>query len=450
MNFIPRSFIPRSLRHISHSYYNENEIFYNGDFNDFQSENYLNSQNNSSISSSLEYLISTPQITNSSSDNQEVDLNELTLIDFKRRNLNNLKEDLLYYFSSPETILHFKSIVEEENIYDFFKDLDCENFLDAQKERIKKILSVYNSDLDSQMKISKLSNYNNSFCAKASLIQDNEKINEKLINANLLGIKMDECSELCTKQEIDENRLIAFLYELKDIFQIRSIDMESLGLIHFNYIEKNLIFILKIIENKFIEKKNKQNLITLVFIFVDILKSFHSTKLYFYIIKFLKQHQEILDSTKLEPNKEIIQFIPNNCFNFILLNKNVRKLLINDLRISLSSKGIINKAPNQISLNLYDYRTLNYDDYLLLFINPLDNLNEKNIENYFFYYKIDLINKNIIDIGKINLLNEEEEKNKNLSIIDINISIKNELIYIFFILENSPNYSLKYKLYNKY
>ena len=309
----------------------------------------------------------------------------------------------------------------------------------SQKERIKAILSQSKSNLDSQMKISKLSNYRNSFCAKATLINGSE---ETLINANLLGIKMDECSFLCTKKEIDENELVSSLYELKDTFEKKTINMESLGLIHFNFIEKNLILILSLIENKFSDKNNTKNLTTLILICVEILKTFQSIKLYFFIINLMNQDKELKSSIKLETNENIIQFIPTNCFNFNKINQNTNISLIKDLRKSLNE--FIKKEFKQIQLDYDDYRTLNYDDFLLFFFHF------QNDDKNYFYYKINIIEKKIIDIGQIKLIDELEEKNKDLKITDLNISLKNEFIYIFYIIKSAEKYSLKYKLYNKY
>ena len=299
------------------------------------------SQENSIDPKSLEYLLSTPQITNSDDELQKENKTYLNLIDFQKGNLDDLKEDLIYYFSSPESLKHFKSSLDEEIKYEFYKDLECENFISAQKERFKQILSIKKSDMDSKMKISKLSNFNNNFCYKASLIQGKEQISRKLINANLIGTKMDESFFLYSKQEINENKIITYLNELRDIFTISNIDMESLGLIHFNFIEKNLISILKVMEIKLSSKKSINNLTNFCKICIDILKYFKSTKLYFYIIQFLKEYKELLDYTQLNVNKEMIQFIPNNCFDFNQLNVNNKDILISDLTQTLINKGFI-------------------------------------------------------------------------------------------------------------
>ena len=144
-------------------------------------------------------------------------------------------------------------------------------------------------ELNTIMKISKLSNFYSSLCSKTSLIQKNNKINQKLNNANLIGIKLDEFSYLYSEQEINEENIIKSPNELKGIFILNNIDMESLGFILFNFIEINLICVLKLIESKLISKKSIINFTSFSNICLDILKSFKSSKLFFYIIQLLKK-----------------------------------------------------------------------------------------------------------------------------------------------------------------
>ena len=318
---------------------------------------------------SLEYLLSLPQIIYSDNDDEKDSKKKFSLIDFVKSNLNNLKEDLIYYFSSPESLSHFKSSFEEEINYEFHKDIDIQNFITIQKEIFKIIILNSKLELNTIMKISKLSNFYSSLCSKTSLIQKNNKINQKLNNANLIGIKLDEFSYLYSEQEINEENIIKSLNELKGIFILNNIDMESLGFILFNFIEINLICVLKLIESKLISKKSIINFTSFSNICLDILKSFKSSKLFFYIIQFLKKYKDNLDLKSINIKKEEIQFIPNNCFNFNELNKNIQKVLIKDLKKILIDQGLIK---DDININLFnilkEYRTINYDNYLLIFV----------------------------------------------------------------------------------
>ena len=176
----------------------------------------------------LENLISFHQTKNSKDD--EEDKNRLPLKKFKEININKFIEDILYYCSSPETLKNYKRSEENERNYEFFKDLECEEFLSSQKRRAKTISSI--SKLNSFIKKKKLSNYNDSLCANGSFVQKNNEKSSKMVNANLIRKKMEEYGMLFLKEN-DENKMIQYLSELKEIFKKNQIDMESLGLVHF-------------------------------------------------------------------------------------------------------------------------------------------------------------------------------------------------------------------------
>ena len=92
-------------------------------YNDFHHNNVIN-QEISLNSNSLESLLSIQLISDLGEINQEIRRKKYTLNDFFQRNMSDLKEDLVYYFSSPDSLLHYKNISEKEIKYDFYKDLD--------------------------------------------------------------------------------------------------------------------------------------------------------------------------------------------------------------------------------------------------------------------------------------------------------------------------------------
>ena len=94
-----------------------------------------------------------------------------------------------------------------------------------------------------------------------------------------------------------------------------------------------------------------------------------------------------MSSSQLNMIKDTIQFIPNNCSDFITLENNISKTLINDLRKPLIDQGITKKSLNEIQLNLNDYITLNYDDYLLLFIGSQGDSKDYCKNDFFFIIK---------------------------------------------------------------
>ena len=526
------------------------DFFPLGDIDELENSNNSMGQIIDSEIPSLENIISLSETINLLNEENE-DNKRLTLSQFKAKNIELLKEELLYYYLSPENLVDFTyNIVDNEKNYDFYKNIDCENFLSAQKKREKIFLSTSKSNLSIKQK--KLSNYNDSLCAKISFTQNNKINTTNMKNSNLIKKKLEEYTLILLKEK-EENKILSYLNEIKDIFKKSNIDMESLGLIHFNYIENNLNILLNIIIGKIEKKADKQIFTLFIESCLTILAYFKSSKLFYFIIEFIQNHKEIIESIEYFDNKVIFQFIPNNILNFDLLyNINLTKInLMDNIEEFLCEQENIEK--NKYEWNFKNHWTLNNNDYLFIFIkmpfkklnkdinninsndnnnnlnnnnvnndeennisnnnmdnnnynneqnnneqnnneqnnneqnnneqnnNKLNNIEDRNrsnlennnSENYnsnninnkdigqkinqitndndYIYLKINLKNKNIINFGKIKLINNIEGNKE--KIIDINISIKKEFIYIFYITENSSNnkkkYYLEYKIYNQ-
>ena len=411
----------------------------------------------------------------------EEDINILSLSKFKEMNINKLKEDIFYYCSSPETLLKLSQNIDDEKNYEFYQDLISENFLYSQKEK-NKLLTNENIKLKPLNKSQKLSNYSDSLCLKMSEPPPNINIQEKNIqmkNANLIINKIEEIN--MTYKEKDE-KIIEKLKELDTIIQNNKIEMKFLGFILFNCIENNLCNVLNLVIDK-LEQKEKNETILTDFgnIFKSINENFKSVKILTLFIKFCSSHLNIIESIKIDEDKPN-QFISENSLNFdkIYDNKNLRNKIFIDFRQLIKDKDLLDGLNN----NKFNYTTLNYDDNIFIFFNLSNNkINKKfdedededikseennfeeeeeeeenykkpktkNIENIakdniLYYLKINLNENRVIDYGKIELVNNEK-------IIDMNISIKNEFIYCFYIIENvekeTKSYSLKCKIYNQ-
>ena len=442
-------------RYMEYNYYRERE------------QNY---QNNSSYIPKIEFILSYPQLGKefAISNNK----NKMKLDDFKKRNLMKFEEDILFYCSSPKTLENYKSNIDDDKNYDFNIDIDSEYFMACQNERFKTILS--NTNFEPLIKEKKLSNYKNSFCVKASLVE--EAFEKKIVNSNIIRTKLDEYSTKIMN-ETNLNNVLNNFNELKSIFQKNIIDMEYLGLIQFNFIENNLILLLNLIQNKFEQEKNTKLLTEFILICIDLLKYFKSSNLYFYIIKNIIQNKAILLENSLNSifNESIIQFLPNNCIDFSFISRdnirdayisqdyiiennilisNLKDLLIanNIIEGNISDKRITNNIVKEKIRSIFDpnqYWTINYDNYLILFFISFKKIYEKN--DFFLYLKVDIIEKKIIHIGKIKLFGNENQNKK--EIVDLNISIKNELIYIIYIYNNINDINstndriLKYNIY---
>ena len=103
----------------------------------------------------LENLLSFEQKI--SAKNEEIDYNSLKLIEFKNIKLNNLKEDILYYCTSPKNLINYKKIKFNEKNFEFYKDLEIENYMLCQKER-SDIIREYKEIDNSQNQILKIEN----------------------------------------------------------------------------------------------------------------------------------------------------------------------------------------------------------------------------------------------------------------------------------------------------
>ena len=142
--------------------------------------------------------------------------------------------------------------------------------------------------------------------------------------------------------------------------------MKSLGLIHFNYIENNLDILLNIIFER-IENKDKLVLRSFICTCINILSFFQSSKLFYFVIEFLKNHIEILEDIKLD-NQELIQFIPNNFLNFNLIYSNMRNITIksiSSLKSFLVDLKILEK--DESDWDFKEYWTLNTYNKVFLF-----------------------------------------------------------------------------------
>lgn len=185
--------------------YDDYDGYYYGIRDELENYRFNKLENNSN---SLESLLSINQIDDSIDDNEQKKKKKFSLFDFHRRNLNNLKEDLIYYFSSPESLSNFRNSFDEGQInYDFYINLELENFMIAQKERFRRILEISNTDLAPQMKKRNSDNFDKNIFHEASEIKHDQNFQEKIMNSNLIGMKMNEYPYLFSNEEISEDKI---------------------------------------------------------------------------------------------------------------------------------------------------------------------------------------------------------------------------------------------------
>ena len=325
---------------------------------------------------SLEKLLSNYQQVHLKEKNE---INNIDLKQFKINILNKKYEDMLYYFLPPENLKNYKSIDIEENNYQFLNDLNNENFFLSQDVRADIINNI--SDTNSSINKSFLNNFNEDFCPKNSFSQKNEENLKNMINLNKFKIILEKFSLLCLNEN-DENKLLSYINEIYNGFMNNKFQMESIGLINFNLIEDYFHFLLNLVIKKLDKIKDPKILYNFILLCIKILKYFKSTKLLFFIIQFFQKYNSIIDLKINEKNKDILQFIPNNCFNFELIRKNIEYIIFPEIIKAISNESSIFED-NKIQLDLKEHWSLNYGDFLFIFIKSTLNkdieINEKKI-----------------------------------------------------------------------
>ena len=400
----------------------------------------IKSNYDSSTISPIERLISSE--LNISPKNEDIDYNSLKLIDFKINHINKLKEDIFYYSTSPQNLLNYKQFDPKEKYYEFYQDLENSNFISSQKERFDIILQKENTK-----------NF-----IESNLINENifdEIIFPEKINKNKITMKKTYLlCQLLNKynffelKDIDNNKFLTYLEEIKNTLIIENgISPYSCGITLYNSIVNNINLILEINSKKF--KQKNENLFQLILILKDICSNISSIQLKLYQLKVIKQNMNILKDKDIHYNDQ--NTFLKSFINFNDINSGYKsKLVFLDLIIFLYNEDYKNEIDDVNNLIINENWTLNSRNYLYLFIkNPYKLKTNKKIQ-FLIYFQIDLEKNKIINYGKINLIGEDKIEIEKL--IDINISIKEDIIYIVYIIksnqDNIEKYYLKYKAYN--
>ena len=300
-----------------------------------------------------------------------------------------------------------------------------------------------------------------------------KKKKKQIKNANLIINKIEDIT-LIYKDE-NENNILEQLKELEELFRNNKIEMKYLGLVLFSSIENNLCLLMNLVLDEFDKKGNNDSITNFGIIFKGIYENFKSFKLLFLFIKFCSSHQNVLESIKIE-QKEEEDFMVENSLNFEKINNenNLKNKIFIDFNQFIRDQEIIDKIKNEDLNDIFYYYTLIYNNNIFLFLNytnnKFNNLHKKEVinkdeedekintnnkqkesnflgenkGNILYCLKININEKRVIDFSKIELIdNIKDSDNK---IIDINISFKNELIYIFYISEREENQIKKYYL----
>ena len=424
----------------------------------FNNPNYLYEKDNQLNSSSLNELLESNFLTNLiplshilDEGENKIDENITSLSKFKELNLNKVKEDMLYY-CTPVEILSKLDKNKGEYIYkdsdlEFYNDLSIKTFLQRQNE-LKDIF--YNDEVKIE-NIEKSKNFNEwkySFKDvenQSYYSKDKDKLDE--IN-NILKNIQKVIKIFLIEKDIDN--LSNSLNEIISDLQKEKIEIKDLGYELYILLENNLIFLLGLIEKKF--SKDEEIMGKFIGAFIDMINYIKSNRLFFKIIQLHTKYKNIPKQLNIYKN---VKMISDESIDLkkIIKDMNInKKINIKDLKNFNLSKGYETKEKNCIADD--ELWIVNNKEELFIFSNSPD---PKDL----YFYKINLREEEyaiedtyeMIDFGKIILSNREDDL-----IFNINISIKNDLIYICYLVNQKLNtndsaplkfeFNLFYKIYS--
>ena len=381
----------------------------------------------------------------------EKDENIINLYKFKELNLNKVKEDMIYYCSPVEILSKLDKnkgeYIYQESDSEFYNDLSIRTFLQRQKQ----LKSIINNDENEQKieileKAKKLNKWNFAFKGEENKTSSKEIDKLNKINHILKNIqKMIKIFLIEKNVDILLNNLNDMISDLKK----EKLEIEHIGYELYIILENNLTFLMGIVEKKFC--KDEEILSKFIGAFIDTANYLKSNRLFFKLI-------QILSIYKIKPNQvkfdKIRQMISDESIDLKKIIKSVnmnKKINIKDLKLFNESKGF--EINEKSCLAEDEIWTVNNKEELFIFSN---SQSQKNI----FFYKINIRKEEytiedtyeMIDFGEIILSNKEDD-----IIFNINISIKNDLIYICYLVNQKLNnddaqlkfdFSLFYKLYS--
>ena len=368
---------------------------------------------------------------------EKIDESILSLSKFKELNMNKVKEDMLYYCSSSEILskldannseylfresdsefyndLSVKSFLDRQNQILYFlktrdkvktieKDIKLGNLIDSFKEKTNKISAETNEDLNQVNNI-----LNTIQKAMTILIKEKNNINNKDIPINILN-------DINSKLKINKNKIDKVRKELYII------------------LENNLFMLIALIERIF--GKDEGKMIECFNVFLDMINNINSNRLLFMIFQLLHKYNNISNKIKYDTSHKLRDEDSIDFKKIIYYMSNDSELIVNDLGEFNKSNGYKSNEENKY-ISDADIWTVNNKEELFLFTK---SQNENNI----YFYKINIRKENennkIINCSKIDLKSSSDDK-----IIDINITIKNDLIFVCYLIQKELKIEQKNK-----
>ena len=408
----------------------------------FEEKNEQNKQNSLSHVYSLRYLISEPfswylYPNNILTKPPLKEKSHMNLNKFKESNTGKVMEDMLYYCAPVEILEKIDAQNKTNSLYEsemeFMDDLGIVCFFQNENVITKRMKDEY--------KVSQIIKNNNLKDWKEKFLnKKDEKESVNKINKFLLLIF--EVMKIFINKTIDKDEVLKKLDPIISFINLEKIEFEMQ-----DSIVNNILYIFEVI-NKYFEKEEDK--CTFLEKFIQLINITKSSRLFFGIIEYLKKNKNSLKINNIEYKFDMFY---NKCIDISEIIKSLENqpLFENILNLPNLSDKSNSEIEKEKSLNKNDFFALNNSEELFLF--KLSKINQK---IKIFFYRINLRSQEdsinyendktetdgdyrLIDFGDIILCNDEKDQ-----IFDINISIKNDIIYIcYFVNQKLKNQEQK-------
>ena len=391
------------------------------------------------------------------------DRSHLSLDKFKEKNIRNAKEDMMYYCTPVDILAKLDgqnsgyAAIESQN--EFVEDLGIVSFLQNEKIIEKNIKDEFQAEKIRKHKSS--INWNKKLDNNGNNIDENiiDKCNKIII---LIQNTMKKFSAKNIKQEEIMENINQIILETKN----NQVTLEKIGFKMLIILENNLLFLFGLLDKYF--RKETEDMCKFLEKYLELFNIIKSNRIFFAVIQYLNKNENISKQIKIDKPFELFS---KNCINISEIINNIDnnkyEIIENKLILPNPSKSFdlsSEKEKDTSNLIKCDYYVMNNTEEIFIF-----KIAELEPKIKILFYRINLrneeneINNDISKLdkdGNLRLLDFGEiylEKNEGDDIIDINISIKNDLIYVCSFINKKlkdsgnelkvANFELDYKIY---
>ena len=381
----------------------------------------------------------------------------LNLGKFKEFNTGIIMEDMMYYCAPVDILAKIDAQNSEycinESQSEFVEDLGIVTFLQNQKLIIKNMQGEY--------KVDKFINDQNLKEWKRELNDEDKIFDEKIIDKTNIILKLIQNTlKHFTQKKIEKDQILENLNLVISDIKSNEINLKSIGYKILMVLENNLLFLFGLIIKSF----GKELECVKLFLekYIKLFSILKSNRIFFALIEYLNKNRKVLEGMKIENPLELFT---NKCIDISELIKSIEnnkdfenKLILPTLLVD--EKNCCDK--NEIwalnnSEEIFIFKISQTKPKMKLIFYRINIRLEENSILDDDYYEDDICeNKDgkykLIDFGELVLSNSEDDQ-----IFDINISIKNDLIYVCYFINKKLNnsgtesdtfeYGLYYKVY---